>query len=104
MNMAGVLPPLPVILSQRFFVCQPTNERRCVRTCQSCQSCFHITFGCFWHWNAEYNKEQEEEIKADDALARMSEEEKDAKIKALTKKLKASKKEEDPSKEKVNDK
>lgn len=61
----------------------------------------------FWKSEEEYNKEQEEELKTDSALSRMSEEEKDAKIKALTKKLKASEKAEkvaEPSKEKTNDK
>ena len=58
----------------------------------------------FWKSEEEYNKEQEEEIKTRDVLSHMSEEEKDAKIKALTKKLKASEKKEEPSKEKVNDK
>lgn len=58
----------------------------------------------FWMSEEEYNKKQDEELKANDTLAHMSSEEKDAKIKALTKKLKASEKTAEPSKEKVNDK
>lgn len=58
----------------------------------------------FWKSEEEYNKEQEEEIKTRDVLSHMSEAEKDEKIKALTKKLKASAKTAEPSKEKTNDK
>lgn len=58
----------------------------------------------FWKSEAEYNKEQEEEIKTRDVVDHMSEEEKTEKIKALTKELKAAKKNSKPSEEKVNDK
>ena len=58
----------------------------------------------FWKSEAEYNKEQEEEIKTRDVVDHMSEEEKTEKIKALTKELKAAKKNNKPSEEKVNDK
>ena len=58
----------------------------------------------FWKSEEEYNKEQEEELKTRSVLSSMSEEEKDEKIKALTKKLKAAEKTAEPSKEKANDK
>lgn len=58
----------------------------------------------FWKTEAEYNKEQEEEIKTRDVVDHMSEEEKTEKIKALTKELKAAKKNSKPSEEKTNDK
>ena len=58
----------------------------------------------FWKSEAEYNKEQEEEIKTRDVVDHMSEEEKTEKIKALTKELKAAKKNSKSSEEKVNDK
>ena len=58
----------------------------------------------FWMSETEYNKEQEEEIKTRDVVDHMSEEEKTEKIKALTKELKAAKKNSKPSEEKVNDK
>lgn len=58
----------------------------------------------FWMSEAEYNKEQEEEIKTRDVVDHMSEEEKTEKIKTLTKELKAAKKNSKPSEEKVNDK
>ena len=58
----------------------------------------------FWKSEAEYNKEQEEEIKTRDVVDHMSEEEKTEKIKALTKELRAAKKNSKPSEEKANDK
>lgn len=58
----------------------------------------------FWKSEAEYNKEQEEEIKTRDVVDHMSEEEKTEKIKALTKELRAAKKNSKPSEEKINDK
>lgn len=58
----------------------------------------------FWKSEEEYNKEQEEEIKTRDVVDHMSEEEKTEKIKALTKELKAAKKNSKPSEEKTNDK
>lgn len=58
----------------------------------------------FWKSEAEYNKEQEEEIKTRDVVDHMSEEEKNEKIKALTKELRAAKKNSKSSEEKINDK
>ena len=58
----------------------------------------------FWKSEAEYNKEQEEEIKTRDVVDHMSEAEKTEKIKALTKELRAAKKNSKPSEEKANDK
>lgn len=57
----------------------------------------------FWKSEAEYNKEQEEELKARDSIEHMSSEEKDEKIKELTKELKAAKKAKQPE-VKPNDK
>lgn len=57
----------------------------------------------FWKSEAEYNKEQEEELKARDSIEHMSSEEKDEKIKELTKELKAAKKAKQPE-VKSNDK
>lgn len=47
----------------------------------------------FWKSEAEYNKELEEEKIVEDSIGSLSEEEKDEKIKELTKELKKSKKE-----------
>ena len=54
----------------------------------------------FWKSEAEYNKEQEEELRARDSVEHMSSEEKDEKIKSLTKELKAAKKAEKPAEDK----
>ena len=45
----------------------------------------------FWKSEAEYNKEQEEELKTRQVVEHMSSEEKDEKIKSLTKELRAAK-------------
>lgn len=58
----------------------------------------------FWKSEEQYKKEQDEEIKVKDTLSHMSEEEKDEKIKSLTKRLKAAEKTAEPAKEKGNDK
>lgn len=58
----------------------------------------------FWKSEEQYNKEQEEELKTHDVLEHMSDEEKNAKIKTLTKKLKAAEKASELSKEKSDDK
>lgn len=47
----------------------------------------------FWESEAEYNKKIEEERIVDDSISSLSEEEKDEKIKELTKQLKKAKKE-----------
>lgn len=57
----------------------------------------------FWKSEAEYNKEQEEELKTRQVVEHMSSEEKDEKIKSLTKELKAAKKAKE-SEVKTNDK
>lgn len=54
----------------------------------------------FWKSEEQYKKEQDEEIKVKDTLSHMSEEEKDEKIKSLTKRLKAAEKTAEPAKEK----
>lgn len=46
----------------------------------------------FWKSEAEYNKEREEELRANANIERMSPVEKDEKIKELTKELRAAKK------------
>ena len=58
----------------------------------------------FWKSEDDYKKEQEEELKTRSVLSSMSEEEKDEKIKSLTKRLKAAEKTAEPAKEKGNDK
>lgn len=58
----------------------------------------------FWKSEDDYKKEQEEELKTRSVLSSMSEEEKDEKIKSLTKRLKAAEKAAEPAKEKGNDK
>ncbi len=50
----------------------------------------------FWKSETEYNAEQEAELKARDSIEHMSSEEKDEKIKSLTKELKAAKKAKEP--------
>ena len=46
----------------------------------------------FWKSEDDFNKEREEELKASNSIERMADEEKNAKIKELTKALKNSKK------------
>lgn len=46
----------------------------------------------FWKSEKDYNAEQEAELKARDSIEHMSSEEKDEKIKSLTKELKAARK------------
>lgn len=50
----------------------------------------------YWKSEEEYNKEQEESLKTAQVVEHMSSEEKDEKIKSLTKELKAAKKAEKP--------
>lgn len=57
----------------------------------------------YWKSEEEYNKEIEEELKTSSAVEHMSSEEKDEKIKSLTKELKAAKKAE-KAEVKTNDK
>lgn len=57
----------------------------------------------FWKSEAEYNAEQEAELKARDSIEHMSDSEKTEKIKSLTKELKAAKKAKEPE-VKANDK
>lgn len=52
----------------------------------------------FWKSEKEYNREMEEELKARDSLEHMSDEEKNEKIKSLTKRLKAVESTEKPAK------
>lgn len=52
----------------------------------------------FWKSEKEYNREMEEELKARDSLEHMSDEEKNEKIKSLTRRLKATEELEKPSK------
>ena len=57
----------------------------------------------FWKSEEEYNKEIEEELKTSSAVEHMSSEEKDEKIKSLTKELKAARKAEKAEKAKESE-
>ena len=58
----------------------------------------------FWKTEEEYNKEREEELRAEANIERMSSVEKDEKIKELTKELKAAKKVAKPAEPKSDEK